>query len=337
LYENGIIEYYYSDMNGISSYGATIGTEDNLGLDGLNIAFNNGYLHDNMAIRILPSGDKFITIEPSFGSIPSGNVQDVVVNFNAEELSGGLYEFSILINSNDPANPQVTIPVSLLVKDSCMADTTFLSEEICQGDTVIIGDSIFTESGIYNVPMVDIFGCDFVVNLTLRGSQIVNLGDDQTILTTDTLILDAGDGFVSYYWNTNETTQNIFIDSSYGVGDHRFYIIAVDGNYCGSSDAITITIERPSNIITTDELSGSVKLYPNPTDGLLNMELNGIGNDVRLYILSTTGQVILSRNYESFYRRITDHFDLSEYLSGAYFIRVVSDRGEKLEKFILNR
>lgn len=59
----------------------------------------------------------------------AGNTQTVDITISAEMLMGGTYEASLVVYSNDPANPQVIIPVQLLVSGE---------EELSAGDNCII-------------------------------------------------------------------------------------------------------------------------------------------------------------------------------------------------------
>jgi len=58
----------------------------------------------------LPS---WLGVNPLFGSLPSRGHQQIVVSFNSIGIEPGIYETVLLINSNDPANQQLSIPVML--------------------------------------------------------------------------------------------------------------------------------------------------------------------------------------------------------------------------------
>ncbi|TVQ30192.1 MAG: hypothetical protein EA370_13915, partial [Wenzhouxiangella sp.] len=58
----------------------------------------------------------WLTIDPLSGSVDADDSQDVTATLNAEGLSSGIYEASICVTSNDPANPLVQVPVTLEVE-----------------------------------------------------------------------------------------------------------------------------------------------------------------------------------------------------------------------------
>ncbi len=79
-------------------------------------------------------------------------------------------------------------------------------------------------------------GSDEVL-ISLYNLPTVNLGADQTILQGSSITLDAGSGFVSYLWNTGESTQSI------SVSDSGTYTVTVmDANSCSNSDEVIVTV-----------------------------------------------------------------------------------------------
>lgn len=80
--------------------------------------------------------------------------------------------------------------------DSCLwvrivapPDTTFLESSICEGDSVMVGDSTLAVSGIYNINLLSYAGCDSVVNysLTVFPTEYTNLVD--TICQGDSVVV----------------------------------------------------------------------------------------------------------------------------------------------------
>jgi hypothetical protein len=69
-----------------------------------------------------------------------------------------------------------------------------------------------------------------------------------------------------------------------------------------------------------DEYNGKASIYPNPTDGNLNIEAEGMR---RITVVNTIGQVVYDTEVE------TDHYllNLSRFGSGLYMIRVYTTEG----------
>ena len=80
----------------------------------------------------------------------------------------------------------------------------------------------------------------------------------------------------------------------------------------------------------------SVLIYPNPSSGVLNIFiLNLKDKNAQIYLYDALGQVIDSRSFMSI---DTDQkmiaLDMSEFVDGIYFIRVVSDNLSYFEKIV---
>lgn len=114
LYPSGKIVYQYLTLTGGRTNENTVGIQNTTKDDGLNIAYNQAYLHDNLAIEIQTVAD-WLTVDVSSGTIPAGGSLDIPVHFDATELIGGLYSGGLRILSNDPASGLVEIPATLAV------------------------------------------------------------------------------------------------------------------------------------------------------------------------------------------------------------------------------
>jgi gliding motility-associated-like protein len=94
-------------------------------------------------------------------------------------------------------------------------------------------------TGIYWVTVTDDKGCsatDSIV-VTFLSQPEVDLGSDTTICSGEELILDAGDGFVNYLWQSGDTTQYLIVTQA------GTYSVTVD-NGCGeASDEIIVGVQ----------------------------------------------------------------------------------------------
>lgn len=129
---------------------------------------------------------------------------------------------------------------------------------VCDGNTVILnagngfvtyawntGDtmqSISTDSaGIYSVIVTDANGCSGTddVAVVINPNPVVNLGNNVTSCSNQTVTLNAGNGFVSYDWSNGATTQTI---NPTNTGN---YIVNVlDNNGCVGTDTVFVTINQ---------------------------------------------------------------------------------------------
>ncbi|OQY27798.1 MAG: hypothetical protein B6244_09400 [Candidatus Cloacimonetes bacterium 4572_55] len=113
LSSGGSILFQYLEMDGETT-GASVGIENSDGSDGLLVAFNTEYIHDELAVKIR-SGPEWLSVDTESGVISGNSSLDILVLFDATGLALGGYDANILIDSNDPDEPQLTVPAHLQV------------------------------------------------------------------------------------------------------------------------------------------------------------------------------------------------------------------------------
>ena len=110
------ITYQYLGMGPGRLDECTIGIENSDGADGLEVAYNAAYMHDNLTIKFALG---WLLASPSSGIVDPHDSFDATVTFDASNLSTGIYTGSINLDCNDPANPNAVIPVTLTVGEGC--------------------------------------------------------------------------------------------------------------------------------------------------------------------------------------------------------------------------
>ena len=143
---------------------------------------------------------------------------------------------------------------------------------------------------------------------TINALPNVNLGPDTTV--TDSIILDAGAGFVQYLWNTNAITQTIVVDSS-----GTLIVAVIDGNGCINSDTVNITIIVG---LTENQIAQGIKIYPNPTSYKLNIELGNVTNAL-ITMTNIQGQILMTDKISNS-NNATRTYDVSAFAKGIYFL-----------------
>ncbi len=70
---------------------------------------------------------RWLSIEPQSGTVPAGGAVTLQVGFNATGLAAGYYRAEMRIASNDPDEPLVAAPASLMVESPTAADVALVS------------------------------------------------------------------------------------------------------------------------------------------------------------------------------------------------------------------
>jgi hypothetical protein len=112
ILSNGSIIYQYQTIN-TPDNSATIGIQNFDGTDGLQVVFDAVYVHANLAIRF---GSSWLSASPTSGNVNPASQTQIAVTLDASNLSGGTHTGNVMITSNDPDTPSITVPVTLLVQ-----------------------------------------------------------------------------------------------------------------------------------------------------------------------------------------------------------------------------
>jgi hypothetical protein len=193
--------------------------------------------------------------------------------------------------------------------------------------------------GKYFVHVTDRNGClgQDSIFVTMRNKPDLSLGNDTTIEDNDTIVLIPQPiEFISFLWNDNSINDSLLvIGKKAGIGKHEYWVEVTDNNYCSNSDTINITVISSVNIEFENPEHTAIYLYPNPTFGILNLQIKGIENgDLLLEVVSMEGRKIMVKQYKNSETVITDHLDLSLMPAGPYIIRVIYKDTEMLTTII---
>lgn len=113
LEDTGQIRFRYMLLTGTTT-SATVGVQDGSQRIGLQIAFDEPYLHDALAIA-LGTDKTWLSSKPSRGRLYAGERRDVAVNIDAGTLVAGDYTAALVLRSNDPQRQDVSHPLTLSV------------------------------------------------------------------------------------------------------------------------------------------------------------------------------------------------------------------------------
>jgi hypothetical protein len=125
-------------------------------------------------------------------------------------------------------------------------------------------------------------------------------------------------GATSYVWNTSATTASIAVSPSVTT---TYTVTGTGANGCTKAISITQNVSACTSISNdASSLDVEINIYPNPSNGILNIELGTVEN-TSLIITNALGQIVLNEkvNKELF------SLNLSNFSNGVYFIQVLNN------------
>lgn len=315
LTEPTVLSVSFSDTTHVLCFGDSTGSATALAAGGtLPVAYNWSNGDTGAVAGNLPSGmyvvsatdanncvavDSVLLSEPSSITINFVNVMDVNCptdsNGSAEaQVTGGVAPYSYQWDDN---NNQTT------------AQATQLGV------------------GSYAITASDSNGCIVVNSVTIASTNplpVVEFGkDSDTICNGSSTVLDIGAGFVTYAWSTGATTQSITVNTT-----NVYSVTVTDANGCFNADTIAIVVDGPCVGINELADNASIRYFPNPTDGFLTMEIDGLeGQNIQFAVLNIQGKVVTEGELVGLQEKHQHIIDLNSQAQGIYFLRVVTDAG----------
>jgi hypothetical protein len=200
---------------------------------------------------------------------------------------------------------------SLVVLSALFYSPTFQSvtEVICPTDSLLFDGNYLNIPGNYVATFPSIFGCDSTVTLTLQHETAPTIGFFGSLLW-----ISSGQSFVWYQ-------DGVLLDGEVYQG----YTPLTDGLYTvdvytasGCTHTISYTMQGLSTRIKE---SFNVRLYPNPTLDIINIEAS---TNLQVELYNGIGELV--NNLQLVGGK--DVLDLSNLPQGTYFIKLINEIGE---------
>lgn len=177
--------------------------------------------------------------------------------------------------------------------------------------------------GDYPVMITDSFAFVYDGKVKIEAIPIeqVDLGADTSICQDESIVLDAGNQFLTYFWNNGLTQQTITVDAAtIGLGAHTYSIVTRDSNLCESKDTIVVTVQN-CNFIEENNMQFDIR--PNPVNSFIDIKTQEKIKQISVY--SINGQLLM--NFTEVNSR-NKKVDVSRLDQGSYIIYLQPYKGK---------
>jgi hypothetical protein len=197
--------------------------------------------------------------------------------------------------------------------------THYIRVQTSLGECVAYSDIITFES----IESPEVFAGD---NLALCDTVLVHLFSEATASTSNVNWISSGSGSFN-----NSTALNPMYSFSAAdlVAGSVDFILIVDNGTCTNADTMTIIFDNCNSIAKTKTLNSNVSVYPNPTNGMVNIKL---ANESKAFvnISNSVGQIVKSEVINN-----STLVDLSNFENGVYTISVIENNQVSIHKINL--
>ncbi len=239
------------------------------------------------------------------GTCPNSN--DVVVNIT--QLDNSAFSFDDLTYCPDANNP---IPTITGVEGGTFSSTSGLSINEISGE-INIQKSI---PGTHTVTYTTLGTCatSSMVDITINALPDVTITNNS--LTYTAIQTDA-----TYQWVNCETNQPISgeTNQSFTASENGSYAVDITQNGCTTRSSCIVL---DTIVSQQEDTISTFKLYPNPTDGVVNLTI-------------TVKKVSVYNYYgRKVFETSNSTFDISSLKSGVYFMEVETNKGRTIKRIV---
>ena len=216
-----------------------------------------------------------------------------------------------------------TVTTNLTVNPAIATSQTI---SICSNDSLVVGPSVYYNSGTYTDVLTSVNGCDSTVTTTLT----VNAAIDVTT-TLNSITFTANQNAATYQWiDCNNGNQPIAgaTGQSFTATVNGSYAVIVTQNACSDTSACVVILSVGTSSLSTVQ---TVNIYPNPsTTGEFILILD---RSSALSVTDARGRVVFTAMYDA--GRCNLH--LEELNDGIYFLMVRDALGTATQKLIISK
>ncbi len=197
-------------------------------------------------------------------------------------------------------------------------------------------------AGTYTVTVTDANSCTATQSFTITTTADTT---PPTVVTTNiTVPLTAGVATITAAQVNNGSTDNCGIASisvspstfnCSNVGPNTVTLTVTDNSGNTATGTATVTITDPTNFcgLSVPEFGDiKMRLYPNPTNGIVTVEFSRDITAEKIEVYSITGQLILSDTNTT--TQSSRQFNMERFPSGVYLVKITTAQGTQVKRLM---
>ncbi len=229
-------------------------------------------------------------------------------------------------------NPAVVTNTSINTMVSGIPKITNLAVSICAGDSAFLQGTFQTQTGVYYDTLSSHIGFDSIIvtNLQVNNPAITfHLSGSDTLCIYHTPVNIALATPTGGQYSGTGVNGTSFSPQIAGTGWHVITYTYTDSYGCSNAAMDSVYVSSCTGIkekITT----GSIRLYPNPTNNVLNIQLPVENTTGYIRVYNVMGQQLCAQSIGSTLQQV----NMSTFSRGLYLIEVQTEKGRNLFKVV---
>lgn len=182
-----------------------------------------------------------------------------------------------------------------------------------------------------------------IIDLLPEGYQYYS-EDTIKACVRDSVILDAGNienpANMNYLWSNSATSRKLTVISNGTWTEFQTHSVEVQNpiTLCSETAQMTVFFHFNECEIGVEEISSlpdNISILPNPTDGVINIDIKNLNGEIDIFITDVTGRTIFSKsNIKLDDSNFTQQIDLGKNPAGVYVIEVKHNTGDYFTRII---
>jgi len=190
----------------------------------------------------------------------------------------------------------------------------------------------------FYVTITNTIGCSIIDTsaVEVREAPSNLIADDSICTTIPTYTYTTIPNMKSYLWSTGDTTQSVLINTSFLLlGGNMFWVSVIDEVGCSGADTALLRLYICETIYELEN-GISVKVFPNPSSGIINVEIDGdIKDDLDVYIYDSQSKLVYKKNASISAKNNILQLNLDRLSRGMYMMHIKGKNTYNIQKIII--